>query len=112
MLKDLAEFLATSEERIEFGGRALVVRELAAAADMVGFASVEGGEVKLSDDFNFLLITRCTFNEDGTPAFTTEDVPALKSASRKKLKPLLDAVNRVNGLDAETEVKNSAAARG
>lgn len=101
MLKELEELLRTREQVVELGPHKLIVRELASAADMAGAASEE--------DLAWMLLVRCTFAEDGTPAFTVEDIPALKAASNWKLGPLVSAVNRVNGFNVEAEAKNSDA---
>ena len=101
MLKELEELLRSREQTVELGPHKLVVRELASAADLT---DAPGGE-----DLAWLLLVRCTFAEDGSPAFTAGDIPALKAASKWKLGPLIAAVNRVNGFNVEAEAKNSDA---
>lgn len=103
-MSDLLQLLQAREERVTLEGVTLLVREVPAAADTAAFLQ-EG-------DFIFKLLVASTFNEAGAAAFTYEQVPALKNASKLKLRPLLEAVLRVNGLDAEVEVKNSAADQG
>jgi len=88
-------------EQLTFHGVEVVVRELATAADTEAFRD--------GADAQFKFLTRCVFDADGQPLFTDEQIPALKSASRAKLLPLLEAVMRVNGLLAEDTEKNSAA---
>ena len=104
MHKSLKNFLAAREEPITVGDRRLVARELEAAADTAAFLDQE--------DLSYKLIVRCVFEEDGSPAFTDDDIQTLKSGSRVKLQPLVDAVNRVNGLDVRAEAKNSDAGPG
>lgn len=103
MKEELAKYIAPREERLTFGGVKLVVRELGTAADGLAF--------KTSGDTEQKFIVRCVFiDETGEPAFSDEDIPALKLASRLKMLPVIEAVNRVMGFDLAEEVKNSAAA--
>lgn len=98
------ECFARREERVTVGGTVFVARELATAADIVS----------LRDDADFSLKTlvMCVFMEDGvTPAFTNEDIPDIKSkTSMFRMSALVSAVQRVNGMDKDAEVKNSEAA--
>lgn len=102
MLKDIADYLAPREEKVQFGGVTLRIRELTAADNV---ELTRGG-----DDLSYRLLICCVFLEDGTPAFTMEDVEELKKASTAKLVPLVTAMNKVNGFDIEHEAKNSDAA--
>lgn len=102
MRDELLAALARREERVTIGGLKLVVREMENAADVAGF---EDGA-----DYGYKLVVRCVFDEAGAPVFTDDDISALKGASRVKFLPVIAAVNRVNGIDVEGEVKNSAAA--
>lgn len=104
MLKDIEEFLRLREERVKLGRRTVVVRELEVAKDL----GVEPG----SEDTVYALTVRCVFDEDGKPVFEMADVPKLKAFSKRKFMVLYEAVQRVNGLDLEAEVKNSEAAPG
>ena len=104
MLAELAAALQAREERIEFAGTLLLVRELETAADVAAFQQ--------SDDLQLKLVVRCVFDMQGAAVFTDEDIPALRAAGRLKLAPLMAAVTRVNGFDTEAEAKNSGAAPG
>ena len=105
MLKELSEFLKLREERMDFGGVKVVVRELATAEDLADFA--DQGEAL------YALVVRCTFDEAGKKhMFVDADIPQLKTGSKMKLMPLIEAVNRVNGQDLEGEIKNSEAVHG
>lgn len=98
MLPGLLEALKRREERLTIGPHTLIVRELSSAADLAVLSNVE--------DRTFRLAVLCVFAEDGTPAFTDEDLPALKASSRGLLGPLFEAVVRVNGWDARANEKN------
>lgn len=104
MLKDLLEVLRIREEQVELGGHKLVVRELQSAADVAALAD--------NQDLGYKLLVRCVFDEAGAPAFTDDDIPALKAGSKSRLAPLMAAVTRVNGFDSEANAKNSAAVQG
>ena len=104
MREELLKAIQPREERITLGPHTLVVRELAAAADIAAFQD--------NADMTYKLIVRCTFDETGEPAFTDEDITALKAGSKLTLLPLITAVTRVNGFALEENVKNSAAAPG
>jgi len=86
------------------GGHTLIVRELETAADVAAFQDGADGAYKL--------LVRCTFFEDGSPAFADENIDAIKHASKRKIVSLIAAVTRVNGFDIEENVKNSAAVPG
>ena len=107
MLNDLAEFLKQREERLEFGGVKLVVRELDGSAD--NSALTEATDVERS----WFILVRCVFREDnGERAFSDEDVPMLHKKSPMVTARLVNAVNRVNGFNIEEEAKNSDAVQG
>lgn len=57
-------------------------------------------------------VTRCTFDAEGKPAFTDDDIPVLKATPYVLIAPLLRAIERVNAFDAVAEVKNSEAVPG
>ena len=100
---DFKNFIASREERITFGGKKLVVRELELASD--------SQEIKDKKDATFILLVQCVFNEeDGAPFFSMDDVPLIKKASQTKMIPLISALHRVMGYDIGEEVKNSDAA--
>jgi len=105
MLKELEEFLKPQEERVKFGSLTVVVRELATLEDFTALGSSGADGV-------YLGLVRCVFTEKGEPVFAEADLPKLKASSKVKLLPLMQAMNRVNGLDIEGEVKNSEAAPG
>lgn len=102
MLAELIAALAPREERITLAGHALVVRELAVAADVSAMQD--------NVDLTWKLVVRCVFDEAGAAVFTDADIPALKAGSKARLQPLINAVVRVNGMDIEAEAKNSPAA--
>lgn len=102
MIRDqLLKALAPREERIEFEGYALLVREIPVAEDLSDFEK--------NEDSAFRLLVRSVYDEEGNRAFADEDIPALKASSKRKVIELQDAVARVNGWKAEEEVKNSGA---
>jgi hypothetical protein len=102
MLEDIRAAIAPREERLELGGKTLVVKELACAADVAAFSEPE--------DMVYKLLVRCAFDESGALVFTDADIPMLKAGARRAMLPLIEAVNRVNGFDLEANVKNSEAA--
>lgn len=91
------------EERVVVNGVTFIARELPTAADV---AALRDGP-----DYSLKILVRCVFNEDGTPAFTDEDIPDIKEkTSLFRMAPLVQAVHRANGMDSEAEVKNLEAA--
>jgi hypothetical protein len=95
-------FLTGREERIKLGDRFVIVRELHSAADLPQLANDQNA--------GYVLLVRSVFEENGEPTFTDDDIPKLRIKSRRRLAPLLAATARVNGVDPETETKNSEAA--
>jgi hypothetical protein len=93
--------LAPREEKLQFNGFDIVVRELPSAADVEGFRD--------GADADYKWLVRCTFTAKGEPVFTDAQIPALKQTARAKLMPLLTAVFRVNGLLPDEAAKNSEA---
>ena len=90
------------EERIPVDGVMFVAKELATAADLSALSD--------DPDYSLKVLIRCIFMEDGTPAFTDEDIPDIKAATSVfKMSQLIQAVHRVNGMNQDAEVKNSAA---
>ena len=85
----------------EFDG--FVVKELTTAADLAA--------IKDDPDYTYKIVVMCVFMPDGSPAFTDADIPDMKTqSSLSKMSKLFAAVHKVNGMDAEEEIKNSAAA--
>ena len=90
------------EERVTVDGVVFVAKELATAADLSALSG--------DPDYSLKVLVRCIFMEDGTLAFTDSDIADIKTeTSVFKMSELVKAVNRVNGMDQEAEVKNSAA---
>ena len=104
MRDDLLAAIKPREETVKLGKNVLTVRELETAADVAAFQ--DGG------DMAYKLLVRCTFDAEGASAFTDDDIPAIKRGSKVRLAGLIAAVIRVNGFDAEDNVKNSAAVPG
>lgn len=98
MRESLLEFFRPREERVAMGGAVYVVRTKPDDSDPVS-----------GEDAIYQFVVRCTFDEQGSAAFTDEDIPALKAAPRVLTARLLQTVMRVNGLDADHEEKNSEA---
>lgn len=99
----LLEALAPREEVIELAGIRVLVRELESAAQSERMH--DPGEA-----FYAGVVLCCLDPDTGERLFTEEDIPVLKSRARKGMKPLIEAVMRVNGYAAEIEEKNSGAA--
>lgn len=97
--EELLKALAAREETVVLAGRTLVVREMDVAADVTAFQD--------QADTVFKLITRCVFDADGKPVFQDSDIPALKKSASRKLMPVVEAVMRVNGMDAADNEKKS-----
>lgn len=104
MLKEIADALKPQEERVEFAGRTLTVRELGCAADLTAAGD--------SSERGLLISIHCIFEASGQRVFTEDDLPELRGASRSKFDPLLQAVLRVNGFKTAEPEKNSEAAPG
>lgn len=108
MKEEIRKFIEPRTETLTWAGQKIVVRELDTAAEL--------GNQPDAEDAAYWLLVRCAFFEDDTPVFAESDIPLLRSkkgrVSTRKIAPLLRAVNRVNGLDLEDEVKNSGAGPG
>lgn len=102
MRDKLLKHIAPREEKVVIDGDTLTVREMGTAADAQAFRD--------KADMDLKFIVRCVFDAEGKPVFTDEDIPFLRSASRLKMLPIIEAVNRVMGFDVAEEVKNSDAA--
>jgi hypothetical protein len=94
--------LAPREEIVELAGHRVRVRELASAAQSERLQDP-------GDAFYAALVLCCFDPETGERLFDEADIPTLKGSARKGMKPLVDAVIRVNGLDEALEEKNSGA---
>lgn len=58
-------------------------------------------------DFGFLLVVASVVDEQGAPAFTADDLPALRAAAQSRIGELVTAVMTVNGFAVrEDAVKN------
>lgn len=101
MRDDIIAALAAQSEVVQFGGVAVHIRELDCAAEVPTDANVIDGSLKL--------LILCAHDAEGKRVFTDEDLPRLRGSARKRIKPLIDAVMRVNGFGIEAEAKNSAA---
>jgi len=101
MRDDLLQAIKPREETVKLGELTLVLRELQTASDV--------SEFKDDGDRAYKLLVLCAFHEDGTPAFSDDDIPALKAASKSKVGMLTGPLMRVNGFDIEENVKNSEA---
>lgn len=109
MLKDLEELLRLREQTVGIGAHKFLVRELPSAASLVSKDEKQIDE----DEASWRVFVRCVFDEKGVaPVFSDADIPTLKASSKWRLRPLVRAVNQVNGFDVEDEAKNSAAAPG
>ena len=102
MRDEALKFLAAREEKVKLGQLEVTVREMQSAAD-VSALSEDG-------DSAWKMVVYSTFDADNQPLFKLEDIPALKATARTRMKPLVDAVMRVNGFDSEYEAKKSEAA--
>jgi len=100
MLAEIAAAIKPNEERLTLGGVSLIVREMAAADELGGDGSPE--------DIFMRVVVRCVFNEAGELVMSDADIPELKAAGKTKLRPLLDAVQRVNGLVQEDNTEKPA----
>ncbi len=100
MRDSLLKFFAAREEKVVMAGETYFVRTKPDDAE----------PLKDGEDYTYQFLVRSTFDAEGKPAFTDEDIPALKAAPHILKARLLRAVAIVNGFDAETETKNSEAA--
>lgn len=95
------DFLNPREERVQWNGREIIVREMTTAANRSPFVERDHYELK------FLIA--CCYEADGKPVFQPDDLQRLVSSPLLKVEPLLGAMRRVMGLDPGEEVKNSGA---
>lgn len=102
MRDELLKFFGPQEERLKILGEELVVRTLSDDTPV---------EVFQGEDVFWRIVVASTFKADGTtPVFTNDDIETvLKPAKRVRILPLVLAVQRVNAMDIEAEVKNSDA---
>lgn len=120
MLKEIQEALQPREEQVTLGGRVLIVREVEEASVI---ASTGQGD---PDAFYHLMVACVYIGEEVEPAdgekpavykagalaMSADDIPTIKRSGRRALRPLAQAVARVNGMLVEEEVKNSAGVQG
>jgi hypothetical protein len=97
MNQDLIDALAPQRETVEIGGKKFVVKEVEFATDVVSLLAEADGPLRL--------LTACVECEDGTPAFTIDDVPVLRTRALLKVQTLLKAAYRVNGISTEATEK-------
>ena len=97
--EDILAVLAPRQEEVEFAGKKVFVRELDCAGDMPA--------AERALDFSLALIVHCVTDAEGKPIFADEDLQKLRQSARRRIKPLIDAVMRVNGFDVKAEAKNS-----
>ncbi len=95
------EYLSGRSERIKLGSRFVMVRELSSAAELP--------QLNGDADAGYRLLVRSVFEETGEPTFRDEDIPKLKTSSRRRMAKLLTVAARVNGQLLEDEEKNSGA---
>ena len=89
-------------DEFTIGGKKFIIKELTSASDIAA--------LKDDKDYALKVIVRCAFTEDGAQAFTDSDIPDLRAEmSLQKLNQLFRVVSKVNGMDVEEEIKNSAA---
>lgn len=105
MRADLLAAIKPREEPVTLGPHKLVVRELAIAADVVALQD--------NVDMTYKLAVRCVLDAaTGEPIWTDEDIPALKAGAKFAMLPVMEAVQRVNGLSIEDNEKKSEASPG
>lgn len=103
MRDELLKALAPREEKFDFLGQTVTLREMGSAQDTEKLRELAPMEL------TYRSLVHCVIGPDGNPVFTDADIPALKKASPSKLLPLIAAVARVNGFNIEAEEKNSEA---
>lgn len=94
--------LAPREETVEVAGLKVLVREMESAAQSERLTDP-------GDAFYAGMVLCCFDPESGERLFTEADIPMLKTRARKGMKLLVEAVIRVNGYNADAEIKNSDA---
>jgi hypothetical protein len=97
--EDLARAFRPDREVIQVGGEAIYIAELSAEDAL----SIEAGK-----DYIYHLLARAIVDKDGKRRFgnTPEDIAEIKRWGSRKIRPLIKATVRLNGLDEEPE-KNS-----
>lgn len=111
MLKEILEAIKIQTETATFLGKACVVREMDSGTNLrvedadlnkrFAAAGLTEGDVAYWSMF----VHSITLEETGEPLFSVDDIPELARGSRRKLAPLVVAVNRVNGLDEKDNEK-------
>jgi hypothetical protein len=109
MLEEIFDAIRCQSERIQFAGKDYEVREVEAAQSLALDEELrdELGKDGSShaDMLYWSIVVRSVFTAEGAPAFTEADIQKLRKGSRRKLQPLLNAVDRVNGLAVEANEK-------
>lgn len=97
--EDLVRAFRPDREVIQIGGEAIHIAELS-AEDALG---IEAGK-----DYIYHLVARAIVDKDGKRRFgsTPADIAEIKKWGSRKIRPIIKAVVRLNGLDEEPE-KNS-----
>lgn len=82
----------------EFGGE-ITIRELTVAK--AGEFNAEHAKLRNEDGHiaNVLWVIAGVVNDDGTPAFTRDDIPQLLQMNMSAMRRISDAVIRLNGID-------------
>jgi hypothetical protein len=110
MLQEILDAIACREEELKFLGRDVVVREVDISTDLIIEQEVEkeildAGAERAELGYWKMFVRSVALKETGAPLFEGADIPKLRKGARGRLAPLCAAVNRVNGLDAETNAK-------
>lgn len=112
MEQAIQDFLKLREERVPFLGKTYLVSEVTAQASLYADAAVEKqlAEANLESDvlLYWKMFVRSVTSDtlERAQLFTDADIPELARGSRMKLAPLMGAVDRVNGFNAEANAKN------
>lgn len=101
MREDLLKYLAPAEERFEFSGKAVILREMDTAAEVEAMNDQPDGAWRM--------FVRCVFDEAGNPVFNDNDIPALKKSGTRKLSGIFAKVMALNGMDLKGLAKKSEA---
>lgn len=97
--EDLARAFRPDREVVKIGSEAIHIAELSAEDAL----SIEAGK-----DYIYHLLARAIVDKDGKRRFgnTAEDIAEIKRWGSRKIRPLIKATVRLNGLDDEP-TKNS-----
>jgi hypothetical protein len=110
MLQAILEAIQCSSEDVVFLGATYTVRECDVSInlkleDELEKKLTEADGASRADLAYWALVVHCIYKADGTPLFSAGDIPMLRKGSRIKLAPLLNVVDRLNGLNAEANAK-------